>query len=160
MNGRDDRLAHLLLALAGEDSNCESRSILNSNVNVDVNKSFSLARPSFCMRGPSCIFVPPPLAFAAGHVKITCLRCRRLAVFPLQISREYENLEIRLNFQASKFHRNFLLPLFLGSSTKRSFCSVLARLGDRRLLVPASQQSAREEVCLPQFTLNLRGSSV
>lgn len=102
-------------------------------------------------------FCTPPLAFAAGHVKITCLRCRRLTVFPLQISREYENLEIRLNFQASKFHRNFLLPLFLGSSTKHSFCSVLARLGDRRLLVPASQQSVREEVCLPQFTLNLRG---
>jgi hypothetical protein len=60
MNGRDDRLAHLLLALAGEDSNCESRSILNSNVNVNVNKSFSLARPSFSMRGPSCIFVPLP----------------------------------------------------------------------------------------------------
>ena len=62
MNGRDDRLAHLLLALAGEDSNCESRSIVNSNVNVNVNvnKSFSLARPSFCTRGPSCIFVPLP----------------------------------------------------------------------------------------------------
>jgi hypothetical protein len=62
MNGRDDRLAHLLLALAGEDSNRESRLIVNLNCEC----IFSLARPSFGMRGPSCIFVP--LAFAAGDV--------------------------------------------------------------------------------------------
>jgi hypothetical protein len=80
MNGRDDGLAHLLLALAGEDSNCESR----LTVNFDVNESFSLTRPSFCMRGPVVFLYPS--RFAAGDTKSPVLNAGDLRYSPSNLT--------------------------------------------------------------------------